>query len=369
MRQPLNPQDRYQPPMVAYNFLTYMPAVMGIFFANLLNLSPVVSLYVARILLAVASVLIVYVAIRLLPSRKYLFVVLGLLPMMLFQQAMVGTDGISYALLILFISYLYHLYKQTDPITWRQWVGLLAVCSSLVWAKPLLYLFIPLAMLLIKKKNAWRWLAGVTIVSIVMFAANSFMATNAGRYSTTDRPPGAPENVLPQEQLQNLVKNPKRGLRVLWNSYMTSYGDDEVRGIVGTFGAADTFYPLWMSYLYIVSLGVAALFILNGGREKDLIPKTWRLLGLGLALVHFIAVNLAIYLSYTPYDFDIIYGVQGRYFIPTLLIVMGSLCIGRGVELKKIDRLKVASFISVVVSVVVLLSLFITYQRYFLYTP
>ena len=59
VKKSLNPSERYQPPMVSYNFLTYLPAIPGVFLANVFNLSPVISLYVARILLALASVVIV----------------------------------------------------------------------------------------------------------------------------------------------------------------------------------------------------------------------------------------------------------------------------------------------------------------------
>lgn len=95
IKKPFNSDKRYSPLMVSYNFLTYLPATPGVFLSNLLNLSPVVSLYVARILLALTSVTIVYFAIKLLPSKKYLFMFIALLPMMLFQQSMVGADGVS----------------------------------------------------------------------------------------------------------------------------------------------------------------------------------------------------------------------------------------------------------------------------------
>ena len=371
IRQPLNPADRYQPPMVSYNFLTYLPAVPGVFIANLLNLSPVVSLYIARLSLALAAVLISYFAIKLLPIRKYLFVAIGLLPMMLFQQAMVGTDGVSYAILMLFLAYVIKLYLQTDPITRAQWIRLTLVCGAVVWSKPLLYLFLPLVAILWKKKNAWRWLVAAATVGLLLFFANNAMVKNAGQYDyeSGQGGVGVPENIQSEQQLNHLKQDPKRGLRVLWNSYMTSFGDDEVRGVVGTFGAADTLYPLWMSYAYVAIFGVIVATSLDKKKLTIHIPSWWRWAAIGLAAVHFVAVNLAIYLTYTPLNFPIVYGVQGRYFLPTLLIIALALCLGRGIELKEKDRRRVIVYASCGIFIMVLFALFVTFQRYFMYTP
>jgi len=367
VKRSLNPSERYQPPMVSYNFLTYLPAVPGVFLANVFNLSPVISLYVARILLALASVVIVYFAIKLLPGKKYLFTFVALLPMMLFQQSMVGTDGVSYALLLLFLAYTLRLYVQSTDIQRNQWIKLAMLCGAIVWSKPLLYLFLPLIIILVKKKHFWRWSIAATIISVLLLGANIVMANNAGEYEY--RSDSLPQNIQSDKQLQNLKEHPKRGPRVLWNSYMTSFGDDESRGVIGTFGAADTLYPLWMGYIYIFVLGMTATVSLGKDKSKFTIPNSWRWLAVGLAAVHFVAVNVAIYLTYTPYNFDIIYGVQGRYFLPTLIIIFMAIFLGRGAELKQQDKKTIITISSLIILSLVIMALLITFQRYFMYTP
>ena len=367
IKKPLNPSERYQPPMVSYNFLTYLPAVPGVFLANVFNLSPVISLYIARILLALATILIVYFAIKLLPSKKYLFTFVALLPMMLFQQSMVGTDGVSYAILMLFLAYTLRLYSQKTNIQRNQWIKLVILCGAIVWSKPLLYLFLPLIIILVKKKYFWRWSIAAAIISVLLLGANILMANNAGEYEY--RSGSLPKDIQSDRQIQNLKDHPKRGLRVLWNSYMTSFGDDEARGVIGTFGAADTLYPLWMGYIYLFVLGMTATVSLGKNKSKLTIPNSWRWLAVGLAAVHFVAVNLAIYLTYTPYNFDIIYGVQGRYFLPTLIIIFMAIFLGRGAELKPQDKKNIITISSLLVLSLVMMALLITFQRYFMYTP
>lgn len=365
--QPLNPSDRFQPPMVSYNFLTYLPASLGIFIANLFNLSPVISLYIGRILLGLTSVGLVFLAIKLMPTKKYLMAVLALLPMMLFQQAVIGTDGVSYAILFVFIAYLFHLYAQKTPVTRKQWLIFFGICAAVVWAKPLLYLFLVLSVILIKKPGALKWLAGAAVVSLLFFGINSWMNAQAGVYETSGTPPGAPENVQSSQQLSNLIEHPTRGLRVLWNSYMTPLGDDEARGVIGLFGPADTLYPLWMAYLYVAVIGIVA--ILSFERTKLYLHKYWRWLAVALCAAHFVGVNLALYLGYTPYNFNIVYGVQGRYFLPTAIVLLIAIFAGRGIILKKNDQRLVLNYTMPLVFCLVVLAVFVTYQRYFLFTP
>lgn len=364
---PFNTNDQYQPPMISYNFLTYLPASLGMFIMNVFNLSPVASLYVGRIFLALTAVGLIFLAIKIIPTKKYLLTVLALLPMMLFQQAMIGTDGVSYAILILFVSYLLYLYAQKTPITRRQWLTFFAICAAIVWAKPLLYLFLLLSVLLIKKPRAVRWLGAAAVIALIFFGVNTWMNAQAGTYDAGTRYSGAPENVRSDQQLHNLIEHPKRGLRVLWNSYMTSFGDDEIRGVIGIFGSADTVYPLWMTYAYVFILGVVA--VVSFERTKLYIHPLWRWFAVSLCVVHFVAVNLATYLGYTPYNFDIVYGVQGRYFLPTAIILMVGIFAWRGIVLKKTDQRLVLNYTMPLVFCLVVLAVFVTYQRYFLFTP
>lgn len=372
IKKPFNSDKRYSPLMVSYNFLTYLPAAPGVFFSNLLNLSPVISLYVARISLALSSVAIVYFAIKLLPNKKYLFIFITLIPMMLFQQSMVGTDGVSYAVLMLFLAYVFYLYAQHTDIQRNQWIKLIILCGAIVWCKPLLYLFLPLIIILVKKKGFWCWSIAAATISLLLLGTNTLMTSNAAKYNINSARDGVgslPDHIQPDKQLQNLKDHPKRGVRVLWNSYMTPFGDDEVRGVIGTFGAADTLYPLWMSYVYVFVLGIVAMVSLEKNKQTLTVPRYWRWLAVLLAIIHFIAVNLAIYLAYTPYNFDIVYGVQGRYFLPTLIIIFMALFLGRGTELKSRDRQTIVAVSSLGVFVMVVLAILVTFQRYFMYTP
>jgi len=363
LKQPFNTGETYKPTMISYSPLPYLPAIPGVVLANLLNLSPLVSMYIARLSLGVASILLLFFAIRLIPHKKYLFVVVGLVPMLLFQQAMITVDSVSYALLALFISYVLYL-RENKIIRKEQWFILGVICLSIILAKPLVYLFLPLILLLLSKKNALKWIASITTICVVILLG--WLAVSSIKTVAT---PAAslPDNVNSQQQLEMLLSHPKRALRIGWNSYMTTYGDDETRGVVGVFGAADTVYPLWMFTGYAILLGVLCVIDIDSRRSKQ-IKLAWKILAVILCVGYFVAVNIALYLAYTPVNFNIIYGVQGRYFLP-ILIISAAVVFTGGIRTTKADTLKVKRWSVFAMIILVFLALFITFQRYYLYTP
>jgi uncharacterized membrane protein len=322
-----------------------------------------VSLYLARLLLGFTSIGLVFLAIKLIPYKKYLLVAIGLIPMLLFQQSVVTVDGVSYALLALFISYILYL-REASVITRKRWLILGLMSVGIVLAKPLIFLFLPFILLLAKRRNV-SWICLIAVASIVTLVGWTMLTSvRAGAMPSVST---VPDGVNGQEQLKGLVENPKRGLRVAWNTYMTPYGDDQARGVIGVFGAADTYYPLWMSASYAILLGMLFFINIDVKRSKR-IEKKWIILVIILCIAYFAAVNLAIYMSYTPVNFDIVYGVQGRYFLPIVIVVAMFLSFG-GVRIQKTDIKKFQYGAIVAMVLLVALALLITYQRYYLYTP
>jgi uncharacterized membrane protein len=361
---PLNNGKTYRPAMVAYNPLLYLPAIPGVLLANALNLSPLISMYVARLSLGIASIGLIFFAIRLIPHKKYLLLGVGLIPTMLFQQAMITADSISYALLALFIAYILYL-RQKKVILRKQWIILGLLCLSVALAKPLVFLFLPLVLMLIKQRYAMRWIGTIALICVVAFIGWNYISNRDVESLPTAS--NTPASVNSNDQLKLITTHPTRLLRVTWNSYMTPYGDDEVRGVIGIFGAADTAYPLWMYSGYIIVLGILA-FITFDRRKIVPIAKRWKIIAVLLCVLYFMAVNVALYLAYTPVNFDIFYGIQGRYFLP-IAIILATVVFTGGIKLSQTDNRKIKVWIVVALSVLVALALFVTFQRYYLYTP
>jgi uncharacterized membrane protein len=87
-----------------------------------------------------------------------------------------------------------------------------------------------------------------------------------------------------------------------------------------------------------------------------------------VAIVYFIGINASMYVAYTPVGFDIFYGVQGRYFIPILLLVP-LVFLGRGIGLDPKDATGVRRWAIAAVIFCLAMSIFTILQRYYWYTP
>lgn len=362
LKDKFNSDETYKPGMISYSPIPYLPAIPVIVISNLLNLSPLISMYLARLALGVFCVLITFFFLKKVPSKRYFFVGIALVPMLLFQQAVISTDGVSYALLFSFICFILYLYSKKN-ISKKEWITTGILCIAITLAKPLVFLFLPLIIILVKKERAVQWIAGITTVCVLLLGGltiyNSHLSAGA-------IDPNVPTTVNSEAQLNNIKEHPVRFLRVMWNSYMTSYGDDEVRGVFGIFGAADTAYPLWMVMGFVILLSILAVVRIDV--KKEYAVQKWVKWSLvAMAFLYFILANAAIYLSFTPYNFDIVYGVQGRYFIPILMTI--PLLITPFLVVDKKNRSRFITYTFIGIAVFVLLALFITFQRYYLYTP
>lgn len=92
------------PNSALYSPRAYAPAAAGIGLGRLLGLHPLWLFYLARCFSALAIASLFALAIKTLPPPAESFAILPLVPMTLFQTAMISADGFTIALGLLFIA-------------------------------------------------------------------------------------------------------------------------------------------------------------------------------------------------------------------------------------------------------------------------
>lgn len=103
IKQPLNPSTTdHQASGVGYAPTVYIPQAIGITVGKIFNSSPLIMIWLGRLMNLAAWVLIIYFAIRMLPFAKWAMVVLALNPMTVFLSASLSADVMP--LLSLFFS-------------------------------------------------------------------------------------------------------------------------------------------------------------------------------------------------------------------------------------------------------------------------
>ena len=99
-KDPLNTDQRRfgQFRSAVYSPVAYLPSALMIRLGIELNLSPVLLMYLARLMNLLCWLLLVGLAIRLIPFYQWVFFVLALTPMSVFQAASVSADCMTNAL-------------------------------------------------------------------------------------------------------------------------------------------------------------------------------------------------------------------------------------------------------------------------------
>lgn len=141
--------------------------------------------------------------------------------------------------------------------------------------------------------------------------------------------------VDPELQLAFLLDHPLHVFEVFWNQLRDTFGHDLMQGswtsILGGFGRARVELPMLACYLLLFALALAA-YADFGFTEKTqpVTPRTGQtrlgrfawLVAAASAAAAIPASILAMYLFYTRVGSDVIRGVQGRYYLVPLFMLL-----------------------------------------------
>ncbi len=268
-------------------------------------------------------VLVIYFAIMRAPHFNKTIMLLGLMPMALFQGASLSYDAVLIPISLYFFALILDLHSEPEKrISTPDVIKVMLCVFMLAGMKAGAY--IPLAALLLtvpktkygSTKRMIFCIIGVIAAAIIGFSpimyTNSKAAAITAVYGTTSK---APEQQ--QWLMSHLSDVPKLLLDTIIMRRFTY-----IYGFWGELGWLDTSFPIPMMLMgYVVLLTVAfsetATFTLwKGKRWKNL----FALMG---SLISMIGIMIGMYLYFTAdyamVGYSLIEGVQGRYFIPIFM--------------------------------------------------
>jgi uncharacterized membrane protein len=344
----------------SYPPTAYPVSSFGMLVARILSLPSIVTLYAGRLGNLLTWIILIGAAIYFLPRRKWALVAIGLLPMALFQASTLNGDAITLGTLALFIALIFRFRDEKKVIPAKMLGLFLVVVILMVLSKYVMFLFLPLVFLLKKESFSSNWRsrlikAGMIAVPIIFLgiwilvsqSLSTVQATNANAQN-------------PTKQLHFIIANPHSYVNVLWNTYFYTWGDGATRSLIGDFGWADT--PLSEA---IVVVGYIGLFVVltasyEGDRKKEASKRWSKWLPIGTGVLYWLAVSTAMYVYYSPVGFKIIVGLQGRYFIPLLLLAVPLARI-RDIQVERSLYRKFALYIPLFLLVCSVITLYVRY--------
>ncbi len=317
LKVPLRPERRaflHFANTALYSPVPYLPQACGIFMGRALNSPPLLIMYMGRFANMIIWMILVHVAIKTTPICKWLFVLLALMPMSLFEAASLSADSFTIGISFLTISLiLKKAFAQDEGKHDVLYIGtaslLLALSKQVYFLLPLLlFLLIPV----VRIGNRKKYFAFFSAMLCLNLGAIIIWTLNADIYRDIYI---IYHKLIPtlsaERQTAFILSNPLEYCRKIAATFIQD-GRIYFDSFIGLLGWFDTQLPEGLRISYIIML----LFtVVAGPAEAAEISFMQRILIFLTMAVSILTIITILYIGWTPVGGKIIW-VQGRYFIP-----------------------------------------------------
>jgi uncharacterized membrane protein len=297
--------------IVTYSPIPYIPQAFGMEIGKILNLSPLMLLYLGRLFNLLCWLLLIYLAIRITPIHKWVFFMLALIPRSVNLAASLSADGFTIALCFLVVAYFLKLAfdKGKQSIERKDIYILVLFVILLALVKPpsflLVFLFPLIPIKRFKSKKEYLALFALLVVLAIVITGSWYLIGSRG--ATTRLP-----TMSVGKQLRFVLSHPTRFLGVTERTIVSSI-DLWIAGFIDTLGWIEVSLPSWFIFTYLFLI-IAIAAVDNDDIE---IPVKKRAYSLAIWLILFFIFLAIGYLTSTPVgQTSIIEGFQPRYLIP-----------------------------------------------------
>ncbi|MEG0826583.1 MAG: DUF2142 domain-containing protein [Bacilli bacterium] len=316
----------------------YFPAMLGITFSRLFHLGQISSLYLVRLFNLICFVIMNYYAIKKVPIGKMVFFCAGLTPFVLFQTSGFSYDQVMISLSFLYTSYCLYAAFGKEKLTKKDImilcvVGVLLAPCKIVYALVVFLFFIIPKSRISEHYNYRKLIFFFVLSAILMYIFVNF--PSIWRSITM-------ENNMSVETLKTtysfayIFKEPLLFLKMIFNT-LYSRGSYFVTELVG--GLYMTTLPVYLTVPYIITLAIASL---KYQKEKLYLFRKHKIIMLFI-IFGIIFGLFCVGLTWTGTGNSIIEGVQGRYLLPLLPLIV---LLGRNSSIVKIKNIDTKLVIS-----------------------
>lgn len=297
------------PESALYFPVCYIPQAIGITIGRWCGLSVLEIMYLGRVANLLCWTMMLYAAIRITPVFQWVFMLVALMPMSIFQAASLSADTPTNALAMLLTAIILRgsLLKEgnlgrLEMLTISVLCILLSLCKLAYFPITGLVLLIPVERFGgVKPKILFSGgIIGASIVTVIIWS----LAVR-GLYQPI-------YDANPNEQIYFLLARPWAFAEVFANTMVVKW-DYYYFSFVGVLGWLDTFLPLWIYLTYpFVLIGLA---LLDKGHGRQLGPMNRLLIGT-ICIITFLLIELSLYIIWTKPGLWFVKGFQGRYLLP-----------------------------------------------------
>ncbi|HET7712061.1 MAG TPA: DUF2142 domain-containing protein [Thermoanaerobaculia bacterium] len=319
---PLRPDTRVHLPLPAwYSPVPYLPQAVAALGGRIVSLRPLILFYAGRVVNLIAAVILVAMATQAAPRRRLLFIVPALLPMTLFQFASWSPDAATIGAAFLLTALMLRAIEGSALLSPREVMLLSGAGFALGLCKPV-YFLLGCMVFAIPRDRFQSGRHRAAAVTAVLFAvlAGTVLAMVAASRSYYRPRPELP--IDPAQQLRCIERDPVRHVRTTLRDLRTN-GASYIEQMLGRLGLMNVKIPFGIRIL------LGALLLLAALAAAPPLSLAQRLLFATIIVVTIGGISLSQYLVWTPVCSDTIEGMQGRYFLPIVPLILALLGVQR----------------------------------------
>lgn len=308
-----------------------LPAALAITVARLLNLGPSVLFYLGRLANFSLFVVLAFLSVRITPIGKNAFRIISLLPMTLHVVSSYSYDSAVIGFSMVFSAVLLRALLTVGPISRREVIDL-AITAVLLAPCKAIYSILLLGVLLIPSSRFSNKASSIKIKLIILTLSlcDTFLLRVPSLLAMSGMAQAASsvkkDGVIDAHyySLGDLLSAPISTLGLLVRTFRVQgdfYLNTLVGGSLGNFQANIASPGFFVSLLYLV---LGSTSVCDSG-DSIVLSKSQRAFLLTISALTVVAIVFTFAMAWTFTYETVIQGVQGRYFVPLLPLLLVSI--------------------------------------------
>lgn len=311
-----------------YNPIAFSHVAIGIFFGKYINDNPVWLHWFGRISGLFMYLIVVFIAIRITPVFKNLFLVLALTPMWLFQAASISYDTMSNALAILMAAvYLYFAFGKEGRLKLNDYLLVILLTGLFPFMKngyplvPFLFFIVPLSKLGDMKTDKFKTIGKAVLLGIFFWASFSLPNYTWSKYLGAQQYQNSKYVGIHKEYKNDanthiafLKENPGIFVSTVIDNILYQ-GEEWTAGTIGRFGYS---YAKLPNTVLIIHGLILILVAFTDGKKNIVFSTYQKAVVLFIGTASALSIIIGAYLYMTKIGGELIFGLQGRYFLPAM---------------------------------------------------
>ena len=334
----LNPETA-----AVYSFVQYIPQATGIALARLVTDNVYLITYGGRIVNMIFALLVLYFAIKLMPFGKKLLLIPAMIPIAIEGFTSLSPDAMTISVAFFYIAYILHLaFGDKEQLGIKE-KAILLISSIVIALCKIVY--IPLVGLILiipkekfKNQGNKNKILNFCVIAGIAVIINLIWLAISSRYLSTFREGDSKIQVL--LALQNPI--------LYIQNVLYTFNLNGSNYLLSLFGA-DLGWGELIKLYSIVPYAFLGIYLFTAITDNELKDKFKRYQIVWISLVILAIVGLiftSLYVQWTTVGQTSIAGIQGRYFLPILPLVM--LLLGSVVKVKSLyNEEKVTKFVGI----------------------